>query len=134
MRLSNRKDVPVYLFTGFLESRSAGGGVCQGSSVLYVCALTAELEIVERSPQSMVVSYVPPSMDAAIAGDYKDFKFRNNTEVPIYLEGGTYSGTIYFHVCGEETRSEQREISFKSETIETIQPGEDKVIYDSTKP
>lgn len=113
---------------------SIGGGVCQVSTTLYNAVLRAELEIVERSPHSMVVSYVPPSMDAAIAGDYKDFKFRNNTEVPIYLEGGTYSGTIYFHVYGEETRSEQREISFKSETIETIQPGEDKVIYDSTKP
>ena len=111
-----------------------GGGVCQVSTTLYNAILHAELEIVERSPHSMVVSYVKPSMDAAIAGDYKDFKFRNNTEVPIYIEGGTYSGTIYFNVYGEETRSRKREISFESETIETIQPGEDKIVYDNTKP
>lgn len=113
---------------------SIGGGVCQVSTTLYNAILYAELEIIERSPHSMVVSYVKPSMDAAIAGDYKDFKFRNNTEVPIYIEGGTYSGTIYFNVYGEETRDEGREISFESETVETMQPGADKIIYDKTKP
>lgn len=113
---------------------SIGGGVCQVSTTLYNAVLKAELEIVERSPHSMVVSYVKPSMDAAIAGDYKDFKFRNNTEVPIYIEGGTYSGTIYFNLYGEETRSEDREVTFESETIQTIQPGADKITYDKTKP
>lgn len=113
---------------------SIGGGVCQVSTTLYNAVLRAELEIIERSPHSMVVSYVKPSMDAAIAGDYKDFKFRNNTEVPLYIEGGTYSGTIYFNIYGEETRSSERKVSFESETIETIQPGPDKIIYDKTKP
>lgn len=113
---------------------SVGGGVCQVSTTLYNAVLRAELEVVERSPHSMLVTYVSPSMDAAIAGDYKDFKFRNNTDVPIYIEGGTYSGTIYFRVYGEETRSSDRTITFQSETIETIDPGEDKVTYDETQP
>ena len=113
---------------------SIGGGVCQVSTTLYNAVLRAELEVVERSPHSMVVSYVEPSMDAAIAGDYKDFKFRNDTEVPLYIEGGTYSGTIYFNVYGEETRSADREVTFESETTETIQPGADKITYDKTKP
>lgn len=113
---------------------SVGGGVCQVSTTLYNAVLRAELEIVERSPHSMLVTYVSPSMDAAIAGDYKDFKFRNNTDVPIYIEGGTYSGNIYFRVYGEETRSSGRTITFQSETIETIDPGEDKVTYDETLP
>lgn len=113
---------------------SIGGGVCQVSTTLYNAVLLAEMEIVERSPHSMVVSYVKPSMDAAIAGDYKDFKFRNNSQTPLYIEGGTYSGTIYFNVYGEETRSKKREVSFESETLETIQPGADKVTYDKTKP
>lgn len=113
---------------------SIGGGVCQVSTTLYNAVLRAELEIVERSPHSMLVSYVEPSMDAAIAGDYKDFKFRNNTDVPIYIEGGTYAGTIFFRVYGEETRSSDRVVEFKSETIETIEPGEDKVTYDKSLP
>lgn len=113
---------------------SIGGGVCQVSTTLYNAVLRAELEIVERSPHSMVVTYVKPSMDAAIAGDYKDFKFRNNTEVPIYIQGGTESSTIFFHIYGEETRKKGRKVSFESETIETMQPGGDKIIYDKTKP
>jgi vancomycin resistance protein YoaR len=113
---------------------SIGGGVCQVSTTLYNAVLRAELEVVERSPHSMLVTYVSPSMDAAIAGDYKDFKFRNNTDVPLYIEGGTSSGTVYFKIYGEETRSSDRTITFESETLETIAPGEDKVTYDETKP
>ena len=113
---------------------SIGGGVCQVSTTLYNAVLRAELEIVERSPHSMVVTYVEPSMDAAIAGDYKDFKFRNNSQVPVYIEGGTYSGNVYFNVYGEETRSKNRKVTFESETIETVQPGADKITYDKTKP
>lgn len=113
---------------------SIGGGVCQVSTTLYNAVLRAELEVVERSPHSMVVNYVEPSMDAAIAGDYKDFKFKNNTDVPLFIEGGTEAGTIYFTIYGEETRSPQRKVTFKSETTETIQPGADKVTYDKTKP
>lgn len=113
---------------------SLGGGVCQVSTTLYNAVLKAELEIVERSPHSMVVSYVEPSMDAAIAGDYKDFKFKNNTDVPVYVQGGTYGGTIYFNIYGDETRDSGREVRFESEVTETIQPGKDKVTYDKTKP
>ena len=92
---------------------SIGGGVCQVSTTLYNAVLKAELEVVERSPHSMVVTYVKPSMDAAIAGDYKDFKFKNNTDVPLYIEGGTTGGTIYFNIYGEETRSKNRKVTFK---------------------
>ncbi len=113
---------------------SLGGGVCQVSTTLYNAVLRAELEIAERSPHSMVVSYVKPSMDAAIAGDYKDFKFKNNTDVPVYIQGGTYGGTISFTIYGEETRSSDRKIRFESEVTDTIQPGADKVTYDKTKP
>ncbi len=113
---------------------SLGGGVCQVSTTLYNAVLRAELEITERSPHSMVVSYVKPSMDAAIAGDYKDFKFKNNTSVPIYIQGGTYGSSIYFTLYGEETRSPDRTIRFESEVTDTIQPGADKVTFDKTKP
>ena len=53
-----------------------GGGICQVSTTLYNAVIYAELEVVERSPHSMTVGYVKPSRDAAIAGDYLDFKFK----------------------------------------------------------
>lgn len=113
---------------------SLGGGVCQVSTTLYNAVLLAELEIVERAPHSMVVSYVKPAMDAAIAGDYKDFKFKNSSEVPIYIHGSASGGVLTFIIYGEETRPSSRTIKYVSEIVETIEPGKDVVTKDKTKP
>ena len=48
---------------------SLGGGICQVSTTLYNAVIRAELEIVTRAAHSMIVSYVEPSMDAAIGGE-----------------------------------------------------------------
>ncbi len=111
-----------------------GGGVCQVSTTLYNAVINAELEIVERSPHSMVVSYVDVSRDAAIAGDYKDFKFKNNTEYPVYLMGSAYRGVLSFKVYGYEQRPENRTISFEAEITDTIEPGKEVVTEDSNLP
>lgn len=111
-----------------------GGGVCQVSTTLYNAVLKAELEIVERSPHSMVVGYVPVSRDAAIAGDYKDFKFKNSTDVPIYISASASGGILSFRIYGAETRESNRTIEYKSETLETIQPGAAVETVDKTKP
>lgn len=93
-----------------------GGGVCQVSSTLYNAVLNSELKVTTRSPHSMLVSYVEPSRDAAIAVDSgKDFKFVNSTDAPIYIEGYTKDKQLYFTIYGEETRPENRTISFESE-------------------
>ena len=102
---------------------SYGGGICQVSTTLYNAVIRAELEIVERYPHSMTVSYVDPSGDAAIAGTYKDFKFVNNTDAPIYIEGYTKGRVIYFTVYGQETRAANRKVTFESETLESTDPG-----------
>lgn len=101
---------------------SFGGGICQVSTTLYNAAIRAELEITQRYNHSMIVSYVEPSMDAAIAGTYKDFKFVNNYDTPIYIEGYCDGGIIYFNIYGKETRDPEREISFESETLEKVEP------------
>lgn len=100
-----------------------GGGVCQVSTTLYNTVILAELEITQRSNHSMIVSYVKPSMDAAIAGDYKDLRFVNNKETPIYIEGYTSGKNVYFNIYGKETRPSNREISYVSEVISEQDPG-----------
>lgn len=94
-----------------------GGGICQVSTTLYNAVIRAELEIKERWAHSMIVTYVQPSMDAAIAGTYKDLKFANNTDAPVYIEGITGGGIITFNIYGQETRDENREVSFESEVV-----------------
>lgn len=101
---------------------SYGGGICQVSTTLYMAVINAELEITERFPHSMIVTYVEPSMDAAIAGTYKDLKFTNNLEYPIYIEGYTKNKKVYFNVYGVETRSANRKVQYVSEVLETNEP------------
>ena len=97
---------------------SMGGGICQVSMTLYNAVLRAELNVTERSPHSMTVHYVDLSEDAAIAGTYKDFKFVNSTEYPIYIEGYTTSDKkITFNIYGKETRDKNRTISFESQMV-----------------
>ena len=102
---------------------SLGGGICQVSTTLYNAVLLSELEVVERSNHSMIVTYVDPSADAAIAGTYKDFKFKNDTDAPIYIEGVTADKKITFTIYGEETRPSNRSIKYVSKTLSTTDPG-----------
>lgn len=101
---------------------SFGGGICQVATTLYNAVIRAELEITMRFNHSMLVHYVEPSMDAAIAGNYKDLKFKNNLDAPVYIEGYCSGGIIYFNVYGKETRPSNREISFESETVSKTDP------------
>lgn len=102
---------------------SIGGGVCQIATTLYNASLLAELDIVQRQNHSMSVSYVKPSMDAAIAGTYKDIKVRNPYDTPIYVEGYTSGKTLTFTIYGKETRPENREIKFESVTLRRFDAG-----------
>ena len=110
-----------------------GGGICQVSTTLYNAVLFAELGVVQRANHSMTVDYVPLARDAAIAGDWKDFKFENTSDYPIYVEGYAGGGTITFNIYGYESRPSNRSISFDTEVLETIQPGADIITEDPTK-
>ncbi len=112
---------------------SVGGGVCQVATTLYNAVIRAELEIVQRFNHSMIVSYVQPSDDAAIAGTYKDLKFKNNLDSPVYIEGYCSGGIITFTIYGEETRPSNRSISFRSETLSETDPGV-QFKFDATQP
>lgn len=62
-----------------------GGGVCQTSSTLFNAVARANLEIVYRSPHAWPSSYVPKGMDATVNWPNLDFKFKNNTEWPVFI-------------------------------------------------
>lgn len=109
---------------------SLGGGICQVSTTLYNAILKAELQVDERSNHSMIVNYVEPSEDAAISeSGGKDFKFTNNKEYPIYIEGTTTpEKTITFTVYGVEDRPTNRKVTYESEILETNVPSTEKII------
>lgn len=107
---------------------SLGGGICQVSTTLYNAVLLSELEVVERNNHSMIISYVKPSMDAAIAESAgKDFRFINNLANPIYIEGHTAGKQITFTIYGVETRDPGHKVRYESEVLSTTQPDHEEI-------
>ena len=127
-----------YMAGSYLNGKvvdSLGGGICQVSTTLYDAVLYAELEVTERHNHSMIVSYVDPSADAAIAeSSGKDFCFINNTEYPIYIEGIIDNKTITFNIYGKETRPSNRKVRYESEILEVINPPADMIYPDPSHP
>ena len=118
-----------------LVVESLGGGICQVSSTLYNAVIRAELQVDERSNHSMIVNYVDMSADAAISGTAKDFKFTNNLENPIFIEGYTTDDKqVVFNIYGVETRPANRTISFESVELERTEPEGEKVVADPELP
>lgn len=101
-----------------------GGGICQVSTTLYNAVLYSELEVTERYPHSMLVAYIDPSRDAAIAGDVKDLKFKNNYDTPILIEGGIDDNNqLTVTIYGKDTRKKGRTVEYESETTDTEEYG-----------
>lgn len=109
---------------------SLGGGICQVSTTLYNTVLLSELEVTERHNHSMIVTYVDPSADAAISESAgKDFRFVNNTDAPIYIEGYTTEDKmIGFTIYGHETRDSGHKVVYESEVVSKTYP-DAEVIY-----
>lgn len=103
--------------------QSIGGGICQVSTTLYNAAIRAEMRITFRCAHSMTVGYVNLSEDAAIAGTYKDLRFRNDYDFPVYIEGITKDGYLTFNIYGVETRDPNRTVTFETEVVSTDDPG-----------
>lgn len=78
-----------------------GGGVCQVSTTLYNAAALCGLKITEYHPHSLLVSYVPPSRDAMVSGDYFDLKFLNVGSTDIYIRASAGQNYINCTLYGK---------------------------------
>jgi vancomycin resistance protein YoaR len=82
------------------------GGVCQVSSTLYNAVRRAnedaarKLKIIERNSHSLPVTYVPSGLDATVAWPYKDFRFRNTLDHPVYLRTSVGRSRLVIGVWG----------------------------------
>lgn len=133
------EDNGYYMAASYLNGQvvdSLGGGICQVSTTLYNAVLQAELEVTERYNHSMIVTYVDPSADAAIAeSSGKDFKFKNNLDCPIYIDGYTTpEKQITFTIYGMETRDSSREVIYESEVLERTVPDTEVIYTDASLP
>lgn len=126
------KDAAVYV-NGKVE-KDVAGGVCQITTTLYNAVIRAELEIVERHNHSLTVGYVPLGLDAAVAGDYKDLKFKNNTDYPIYIETYAASNRLVANIYGYEIHDSGRTLEFESVHLGNIEKPAEKITRDPNLP
>lgn len=78
-----------------------GGGICQVSTTLYIAALKADLEIVERHAHSLASDYAPIGLDATIVTGLMDLKIKNDTEVPVRISAHALGQTVSIEVYGQ---------------------------------
>jgi len=102
--------------------QGTGGGICQVSSTLYNAVLLSNLEIIERKPHEVVVSYVPPGQDATVSYPNLDFKFKNNSTSIVYLRTDVKAGALTVRLWGKKTglsisieRQVEKELNYKVE-------------------
>ncbi len=95
---SGYRDAPIIV--GGVFEPGLGGGICQVSSTLYNTVLLAGMDIVERHNHGLAVVYIPLGRDASVAYDLQDFKFRNNTNYPIYIRTLANQGRLTISIYG----------------------------------
>lgn len=93
------RDAPV-IVAGDLTP-GVGGGICQTSTTLYNALLRADLTVTERSHHSIPSSYMEKGLDAVVAGNYLDLKFKNDFDYPIYISSRVVNRTVYFDIYGD---------------------------------
>lgn len=94
-----------------------GGGICQGSSTLYLACLRANLEITERYAHRYTPSYIPWGMDATVSWGGPDYKFTNNTDYPIKIVAEFVNNDIIIKILG--TNVDGSYVKMTSETLST---------------
>lgn len=111
------KDAPVIINGSLVPG--VGGGICQTSTTLYNALLLADMTITERSPHSIPINYVPKGTDAAVAEGYKDLKFRNDHDFPVYINAKVVGRSVYFQIYGDR-KSKDYIVRIESKIVETI--------------
>ena len=87
-----------YVFYG----EYVGSGVCQVSTTIYNAALLLNLPIVERLNHGAMVPYVDYGMDATVYSNTTDFRFKNNSNYPIYIEASADNGKLTINFWSNE--------------------------------
>ena len=117
---------------------AVGGGICQVSTTLFNAVLLSGLKIVQRSPHSLTVPYVPLGRDAAVSYPKPDFEFENDSERPVALSASAGPGWITFRILGlkpdgRTVEITQRHVSSWGRGVKyvddsSLPPGTEKVI------
>ena len=119
------------IVNGKIEN-SLGGGICQVASTLYNAVLLTDLEVVYRQNHSLAVSYVPLGRDATYNTGTIDFKFKNNSGHPMFIEGYCENNEVIVNIYGHKDFKPDYKVKFESVVTENIPAPETKYEDDPT--
>ena len=111
------KEAPA--ISGGQSKDEVGGGVCQTSSTLFNAVARANLEIIERNPHAWPSSYIEKGFDATVNWPGLDFKFRNNTDWPVFIVAGYSKKKVTVNIYGMSLGAGVK-IDLESELVRTI--------------
>ncbi len=104
------------VYVGNTTQPGIGGGICQVSSTIYNAVVFSDLEVTSRKNHTLPVSYVPLGRDATVSYGAIDFKFKNNTNMPIQIKAIAENGLNSIIIMGTDEHPER---SIKIETTQT---------------
>jgi len=125
------REAPVIIKNELING--IGGGVCQVTTTLYVAVLKAMLEVVERTPHSLPLGYVPPGQDATIAENSIDFKFKNNLSHPIFIGATASGGNLDITIFGISENPDYS-VRLRSKILKVYKPESTLYITDNSVP
>ncbi|MCS7265450.1 MAG: VanW family protein [Armatimonadetes bacterium] len=82
-------------------TKDFGGGVCQVAGTLYLAALRAGMDVVQRHRHSRAIEYLPPGLDATVNFGSLDLKIRNPFDTPLYLRTFVKGGRLTILILGK---------------------------------
>lgn len=125
-RTEGKGYLPASIYTSGTVSDEIGGGICQVASTLYLAAMKADFDILERSAHQFTVSYMPLGSDASIYWGSQDLRFRNTSDAPVYIYASTDGYTVDISIVG--TKADDGYIEIEYEIIATYEPEEREVV------
>jgi vancomycin resistance protein YoaR len=92
------KDATV--LDGTNNTQGPGGGICQVSTALYIAALEADMQIVERHPHSVPSDYAPMGLDATLDFGTMDLVVKNTSDYPLTIQSQADGQTVRVSLLG----------------------------------
>ncbi|RTL45597.1 MAG: vancomycin resistance protein [Burkholderiales bacterium] len=107
--------------TGAAVGTTVGGGLCQLSGMVYLLALQAGLQILERHPHSRDLytdstRFAPLGADATVVYGYKDLRVVNTGPAPLRLRGEIGPDHVALSLCARAPL-EDCELVFQREPL-----------------
>jgi vancomycin resistance protein YoaR len=82
-----------------------GGGLCQVSTTMFNAIAKLGYQIVERHAHGYLIDRYPLGLDAAVFEPGVDFKWKNDTEAPVFLWSWNDATSVTFDVWSIPTKS-----------------------------